>query len=810
MDRLRQDLILALRRLRQSPGFAAAAILTLALGIGANATIFSVVHAVVLRPLAVNHPEELIFLNLHSMRTELPVQSYPNYREFRDTNQTLTGLASYRFIPVSMSRGGSNARLWGYEVTGNYFDMLGVGPAAGRLLHASDDLKPGGHPVAVLSYACWQRRFAGDPAAIGGPIRLSGMEYTIVGVTTPSFFGTELIYTPDIYVPMMMQKQLESFEWLEERGNSNIFVIGRLKPGVTMPQAEANLNAIADRLGHEYPAVNEGMKIVLSKPGLAGSFLRGAITGFGVVLLAVAGMVLLIACVNLASMLLARAADRRKDTAIRLALGAARGRLIQQLLTESVVLSIFGGVAGLLLSAWLISLFNLWTPPVDFPLAPSLHVDSTLLAFAMLISVVTGLLFGLVPALQSTRSGLTSALKNEAPADRLRRFHLRDLLVSAQVALSVVLLVGSVLVLRSLNHALTLNIGMDPSHAATVSFDLGIEGYTPKRAEEFRRRLIDKVRAMPGIESAALADGLPLALLINNNTVLFEGQPTPKASDIPLAAMYQGGPDYFRTLRTRLLAGREFDERDKAGAPLVAVVNQSFAQKLMNGVNPVGKRFRFGIDQQWVEIVGLAEDGKYRTLSEAPTPVIFRPVYQGGGMMTTVVARSPMPDTQTLDALRRAVREMDSTISLFDAHTLTDHLALPLFPARLVAVFLGAFGFLAVVLAATGVYGMMAYAVSRRTREIGIRMALGAKASQVVGVVLGRAGLLLGLGALVGIAASLGMGRFFALVLYGVSARDPLTYSIAAGSMALVALAACWLPIRRAIRVDPSTALRTE
>jgi predicted permease len=553
------------------------------------------------------------------------------------------------------------------------------------------------------------------------------------------------------------------------------------------------------------------MSVALSRPGLAGSYLRGAVTGFAAVLTGVAGMVLLIACVNLASMLLARSADRRKDTAIRLALGAGRSQLVRQLLTESVVLSLAGGVAGVALAAWLLGLFNLWSPPVDFPIIPKLLFDTHLLIFSFLASLVTGVLFGLVPALQSTRTGLTGALKNEAGTERLRRWHLRDLLVSAQVALSIVLLIGSVLVVRSLQHAMTMNIGMNPSHAAQVSFDLRLQGYSQERCEEFQQRLIEKVRAAPGVESAALADALPLALMINNNSVLIEGQPVPKAADRPQAGMYTSGTDYFRTLGTRLVAGREFDDRDKAGAPRVAIVNQAFAQRLLPAGNPLGKRFRYNENGSWIEIVGVAEDGKYRSLSEGPTPVIFSPMFQTSqGFTTTIVARSPLPDTQLLDLLRRTVLEMDPSMAIYDAQTLTDHLALPLFPARVAAGFLGAFGLLAVVLAATGVYGMMAYAVSRRTREIGIRMALGASASQVLGVVMGRSGMLLGIGAVAGIGIALAAGKFFALVLYGISDKDPLTYVVAIGAMMLVALAACWLPARRAIRVDPSTALRTE
>ncbi|HEV8146709.1 MAG TPA: ABC transporter permease [Bryobacteraceae bacterium] len=812
MDRLRQDLVVSFRRLRKSPGFTAAAIVTLALGIGANATIFSVVNAIVLRPLAVHNPHELVFLNTRlSNKEEFPTQSYPNYRDYRDQNQSLAGLAAYRFVPISISRSGTNARLWGYEVTGNYFDMLGVQPATGRLLHPDDDLKYGAHPVAVLGYGCWQKRFGGDPSIVGNPVKLNGLEYIVVGVTPPDFFGTELIYTPDIYVPIAMQRQIEpGFEWIEERTAGNIFVVGRLKPGVTMAQAEANLSSVAARLAQTYPKDNGGMGVSLSRPGLVGSYLRGAVTGFAAVLMTVAGMVLLIACVNLASMLLARSADRRKDTAIRLALGAGRGQLIRQLLTESLVLSLAGGVAGVLLAAWLIGLFKLWTPPVDFPIIPKLIFDTRLMIFSFIASLVTGLLFGLVPALQSTRSGLTGALKSEAPTERLRRWHLRDVLVAAQVALSVVLLIGSVLVVRSLQHAMNINLGLNPSHAAQVSFDLALEGYTEKRGAEFQRRLIEKVRSTSGIEAAALADMLPLSLMINNNQVLIEGQPVPKMADRPLAAMYGASPGYFRTLGTRLLAGREFEDRDVPGSPRVAIVNQAFVKKLIRDRDPIGKRFRFSEDGKWLEIVGVAEDGKYRSLSEGPTPVVFRPILQTENLNTTVVARSPLPDTQILDILRRTVLEMDPSISLFDAHTLTDHLSLPLFPARVAAGFLGAFGLLAVVLAATGVYGMMAYAVSRRTREIGIRMALGASAGQVLGVVMGRSGLLVGIGAAAGIAMALAAGKFFAMVLYGVSDKDPVTYAIVIGCMAFVALAACWLPARRAIGVDPSNALRSE
>ncbi len=812
MGRLCQDLIVSLRRLRRSPGFTIAAIVTLALGIGANTTIFTAVNAIIFRPLPVERPNELVFLNLKHGTNEFPTQSFPNYIDFRDRNNVLSGLICYRVAPVNLSLGdGNNARLWGYLVTGNYFDVLGVGALRGRVLHPDDDRKRGGHPVAVISFASWQRRLGGDPEVIGKTIKLNGLDYTIVGVAPQGFTGTETIYTPEIWVPMAMQPQIEpGNNWLDERRDSNSFVLGRLKPGVTKSQAEAALNAVAAELGREYPDANDGMKIVLSPPGLIGTYFRGAILGFATVLMGVAGMVLLIACVNLASLLLARASDRRKETAIRLALGASRSQLVRQLLTESVVLSVAGGLAGLLLATWLTSLFAAWRPPIDVPLFPALHTDTRVIVFAALASLLTGLLFGLAPALQSTRTGLSGALKSEAMVQKLRRLHLRDALVVSQVALSVVLLIGSVLVVRSLQHAMSLNLGFEPRHAASVSFDLGLQGYDDARAHAFQHRLLTNVRGLPGIESAGMIDGLPLSLNISNSTIFVEGRPILRAAEVPTAAMYLVSPGYLQTVRTKLLSGRDFEERDEQG-PRRAIVNRAFVHQFLNGEEPLGKRFRTSANTgEWTEIVGVMEDGKYRSLGEQPAPAVFRPLLRAKGYQTELVARSSMPEAELVGVLRRAVLQMDPALPLYEAASLTDRLGLALFPARIAAIVLSAFGFLAVVLAATGVYGIMAYAVSRRTREIGIRMALGAAPFQVLRVVLGRTAILLAIGAAAGIGLALAGGRFFSLILYGVSATDPVTYIFAIALIALVALVACWIPARRAIAVDPVTALRTE
>jgi predicted permease len=664
--------------------------------------------------------------------------------------------------------------------------------------------------VAVISYKCWQGRFAGDPDIAGEKVKVGGSEYTIVGVTPAAFIGTELVYTPEIFVPVAMAEQLEQAKWLDERGDGNSLVIGRLKPGISMQSAQAAINSIATELGRQYPKYDAGVSIVLSPPGMAGTFLRGAITGFSAVLMVVAAMVLLIACVNLASLLLARATDRRKETAIRLALGASRGQLLRQLLTESVMLSVAGGAAGILLAEWLNNLVNIWRPPVDIPVIPHVTMDARVLLFSAVVSLLTGLLFGLAPALQSARTSLAGAIKNEAPSEKLRRLNLRDILVTIQVALSVVLLIGSILVVRSLQHALSVNLGFDPQHAAVLSYDFAAQGYDEERGRQFQRRLLDKIRSMPGIQAAGMIDGLPLTLSISNDGITLEGQPELRAADVPLANMYYITPGYLQAMRTRLVSGRDLDQRDTKDAPRVALVNEAFVHQLLPGENPIGKRFRHGSSGKWIQIAGVVEDGKYRSLGEAPSPTVFESLDQNWNPAQTLIARSPLAEAETARLLRRTVAELDPSLTIFADGSLESALGLALFPARLVAVVLASFGLLAVVLAATGVYGIMAYAVSRRTREIGIRMALGAAPAQVARAVLTRTALLLGVGITIGFALAFAAGKFFGQILYGVSAHDPLTYLCAIALMAVVAFVACWVPARRAIQLDPLKALRME
>jgi len=803
MDQLLLDSRLALRRLRQSPGFTAAAVLTLALGIGANTTTFSALNKLILRPLPVERPEELVFLNTQGGSS----LSYPAYRDVQDRTRTLAGLIAYRPAPVSLSLDGANAHLFGYEVSGNYFDVLGVKALLGRALTPADDQKRLGHPVVVLSYAGWQRRFGGDPEVVGKSVKINGLAYTVLGVMPREFFGTELLLAPELWVPMAMEPQIEpGNDWLENRNTWNCWVVGRRKPGVTAATAEAELNTIVTQLAHEYREM-DGLHIVLSPPGLIGNVLRGGVVGAASVLMGVSGLVLLIACTNLANLLLARASDRRKEIAIRLALGAGRGRLIRQLLGESLVLSIAGAAGGVLVASWILGFLASWRPPIDIPVNFDIPLDHRVLLFTAAAGILTTLLFGLAPAIQSARTDFVSALKNSA--GRFSRWQPREFLVTAQIALSVVLLVATAMVLHSLQRALTVNIGFNPGNAAVAAVDLGLAGYDETRGREFQRLLVEKVAALPGIQSAGLADTMPLSINQDHTSIRRADKPEPKPSELIHANYYKVDPAYFRTMQTRILAGRDFDAHDREGAPRVAIINRALAQRLFPNENALGMRLA-GWGDGPAEIVGIAEDGKYDSLSDRSTAAIFWPILQHYGSTTVIIARSPLPSDQLVRMLRDAVRDLDPALPFYEADSLDDSLSYPLFPAHVAASMLGAFGVLAIALAATGVYGVMAYAVARRRREIGIRMAIGATQRQVMSMVLRRTVILLAIGASLGAVAALIAGDLLSPILYNVSPKDPAAFALAVVLMAAVALAAAWLPALDAARIEPSSALREE
>jgi predicted permease len=811
MGALRQDIRYGWRQLLKHPGFTAIAILSMALGIGANTAIFSLVNTVLLRPLPVREPSQLIAVDGQLRNgTDFTLQSYLNYKDYRDRNTVFSGLFAYRFVVASLSHNGVNERAWGFDVSGNYFDVLGVKPALGRGFLAEEDLTQGSHPVVVISHACWQKRFAGDPFIIGQKILLNTHTFTIVGVTAAGFVGTEVAYAPEFWVPLMMAKQIEpGSTWLDARDSDNLFVIGRLKPGVTVEQAKAQLDGITGQMAKEHPKENAGRSVLLMPPGLFIPDIRNSIFAFSGLLAVVGALILLLACVNLANLLLARATERRKEIGIRLAVGASRARLVRQLLTESVMLSVAGGAFGLLLATWTNHAVGSIKLPTDIALLFDLRIDWRVLAFTLALSILTGMVFSLIPALQSSKPELVPALKGENSMAGFRRSRLRNGLVIAQVALSLVLLISAGLIVRSLQAAQRMRPGFNPQNAVALSIDVGLQGYDDAKGRVFYERMMERAKAIPGVRSVAATDVLPLSLDYSSNSIYIEGQRVRSKSDLPLAIPYSVSPKFFETMGMRL-RGRDFLPNENKKESRVALVNETFARRFLPGQDPIGKRYNHsGPNDPFWEIIGVVPDGKYNTLGEEPKAVVYRPLRYFDSQFT-LVARTEGDPRTVLAALRRVVQELDPTLPIYDAKTLTEHMNIPLFPAKMAAGVLASFGLLALLLAAVGIYGVMSYVVAGRTREIGLRMALGARSADVRRLILRQGMLLAAIGAIIGLTIGFGGTRLLKTLLYGVSAADPMTFVAVTLLLGSVTFLACWLPAHRATRVDPMIALRTQ
>jgi macrolide transport system ATP-binding/permease protein len=808
IETLWQDLRFGLRQLRKAPGFTFVALVSLALGIGANAVIFSLISTVLLRPLPVVHPERVFAV--HQVRQhsdDSQSLSYPNYKDVRDRNQVIESLAVYRFAPASFSHNGNNERVWGYLVSGNYFDMLGVQTLIGRTFTADEDRDKLAHPLLVLSYGCWQRRFGADPAILGKSILVNGRSFQVSGVTRPEFTGTESIFSPEFWTPSMMQPWIEpDYNGLDERQSGQWFAVGRLKAGVTAAKAEAQLNGVAAQLAKEYPQSDEGMAFLLTPPGLVIPGLRQGVIAFGGALMLTVGLVLLIACTNLACLLLARAVLRRKEIAVRLAIGATRSRLTRQLLTESMMLSVMGSVLGLALSAFLARLAQSAIPPTDFGLLLDLRLDWRVVCFAGVLALLTGAGFGLIPALQASRHDIVSTLKESLTGGQ-RRTWLRSALVTMQLALSLVLLIAAGLTVRSLRHAEELGPGFRVDHAVIASVDLGLQGYDEKKGQNFDREILQRLRLLPGVQGATLASTLPLSLNINTMWVWPEGRPLPAPSERPDAISKSVGPDYFATLGTPLVAGRDILASDTADTPRVVVINETMAQRFWPGESAVGKRLSAGGSP--VEIVGVARNGIYQSYGETPKVTVVFPVSQNYSSDVVLVVRTTADPRSAIEAIRGEVRALDPTLPIFDVKTLEKHLDLPLFPLHAAAVAVGSFGVLALVLAAIGIYGVMAYTVSQNRQEIGIRMALGASPTDVWRMIVRRGIVMTVVGVGIGLLCAVGVSKVLANILFGVSATDTVTFVGISALLCVVALAACFVPARRATKVDPVIAIRS-
>jgi len=820
-----QDLRYGFRMLIRNPGFTAVAVIALALGIGANSTIFSLVNALLLRPLPVERPEELAALYTSDFSSgPYGTSSYPDYVDFRDRNDVLSGLVAYMMTPLSMSVGGSNERIFSEVVSGNYFSVLGVKPALGRGFLPEEDRTPGARPVMVISHKLWRVRFGADPGIVGRSVDLNGHAFTIVGVAPEKYSGLMRGFVVDSWIPaMMMEQALPGSDNLVSRGSRGFQVMGRLKPGVTLNQAKANFGVIAQQLFTEWPQEwnnirNESRTISLlpeSEARVMPGF-RTPLVIFVALLMAVVALVLLIACANVANLLLARAATRRKEIAIRLSLGAGRGRLIRQLTTESLLLALLGGAAGLLLALWGSNLLMAFKPPVSVPIEIDLRIDWRVVGFTLGVSLLTGLLFGLAPALAASRPDLVASLKDEAgePVVGRGRGRLRSTLVIVQVALSLLLLISSGLFLRSLRNASSIDPGFDADNLLIMSMDLQLQGYKEAAGTNFSKQLLERVRALPGIESASLSDSLPLGMDGARRGITIEGYTGQPGENMEVNSSVVG-PGYIETLRIPVIRGRTFSTQDRDGAPGVVMINEAFARRYWPGQDPVGKHIQMGvgrngarIDSPYLEVVGIVKDGKYSTLGEEPTPFFYLNQAQRYQPSPTLIVRTRGNPTDYLRAVRNEVAALDKSLALYDVKTMRQHLSYALLPARVAGSVLGIFGLVALILAAAGIYGVMAHSVAHRTREIGIRMALGAQALDVLKLIVRQGMKLVLIGMVIGSAGAFAVTRSMSSLLYGISATDPFTFIGIAVLLAVVALLACFIPARRATKLDPTVALR--
>ncbi|MEP6820304.1 MAG: ABC transporter permease [bacterium] len=818
MKTLLQDVRFGLRMLSKSPGFTFVAVVSLALGIGLNTAIFSVVNVILLRPLPIVKEESRV------VWLRAPI-SYPDYVDYREQTQSFGGMAAITGTSeFSLALGGEPELIQGEYVTENYFDVLGVGTLQGSTFGKSDGQTP--TPIVVLSAHLWHTRFDSDANIIGRQISLNGLGFTVIGVAPENFIGTEVGLNRELWVPLSMQPLLNppeasraadpSSSRFHERNSHWLAVFARLKPDVSREQAGTELATVARHVSETYngkvtPETLRSVQLLRMSGGMDPRDQEEALPLAGIVM-AVVGLVLLIACANIASLLVARAAVRRRETAIRQALGATRPRLVRQWLTESVLLGIAGGALGLLLALWANQLLISYLQTT--PLASlDLRLDYRVLAFTLAVSVTTGIVFGLAPALQASRLDIVMALKSEGGLQRAdsRRSRLRAMFVTAQVTLSVVLLIGAGLFIRSLQSANAIDPGFRVEHALTIPINLGLLRYKETEGENFYRNLLTRIEAQPGVERASLVRFAQLGFSFAQFQVFPEGRGGRPTGEGISTGFNVVGPNYFKTMETPLLRGRDFTEADRKGAPGVVVINETLAATLWPGEDALGKRVGVnGPEGLFLEVVGVARDGKYRSLGEAPHPYIYQPVLQSYDPKMTLVVRTTGEPQSVANAVREQIRGLDANLPVADVKTFREQLNLSLFPSRVAAWTLGGFGVLALLLAAIGIYGVVSYSVAQRTREIGVRMALGAKRKDVLGLVLGEGLFVIALGLALGLLLAFAATRVIAGFLYGIGATDPLTFVSVPLVLGFVALVASYVPAQRATTVDPLVALRHE
>jgi predicted permease len=801
----------------KSPGFSLVAIVSLALGIGANTAIFSLVNALLLRPLPVHDAGSLVTVSTTDQRNpgNLPL-SHLNFKDLRAQNASFSGMAAITFNQVNYSHGQEAEQIPVQVVSANYFSLLGAEPALGRGFREEEEAQA--TPVAVISHGFWERSLGSNPNVIGTTVVLNRTPYTIVGVAPKAFTGVFLGGGPALWLPMSRNVVILP-EWYETRRGLFLNAVARLKPGVTVEQARSNLRTVFANLEQAFPVENKGrsatavplLEARLNPNGQGANVLVQQST----VLMIVVGIVLLIACANIANLLLSRASKRRREIAIRLALGAKRARLIRQLLTESLLLSVLGGIAGMVLASWTLGAIVTAKLPLPFPIdREALSLDPRVLAFTAGLAILTGILFGLAPALQASKPDVVPVLKNElVPSATGQRgwqsyFSLRQALVVAQVALSLVALVAAAIFLRELRSAHQIDTGFETRGVLVMNFNLLREGYTPERGQVFYDQIVEKTAALPGVRGAAIAQSPPLAGGFARS-VFPEGADTTTTGRI-LVQVNTVGLGYFQTIGIPIVHGRDFTRADTAQAPKVVVINETMAKQFWKGEEPLGKRFKFFGDQDYTTVVGVARDSKYNGVAEDPQDFIYQPITQNYTPQATLHVRSAGDAASLANAVRGAAREIDPSLSVFNVRTLAEQVDTSLQPLQMNVLILVVFGALALLLASIGLYGVASYTVTQRTREIGVRMALGAQPSSVLGLVLGHGMVLVGAGLVAGLAAAYSAAGLMKSLVVVANPHDPVTYVATAAVLGTVALVASYLPARRATRIDPLIALRTD
>ncbi len=803
-----KDLQIALRQLRKSPGFTLTAILTLALGIGANAVVFSVLNAIVLRPVKVPGAERLFMVQ----RAKYPSQSYSDYLDLRDRNRSFEGLASYNIVgPVGVDTGGNPSTAWPYLASGNYFDVLRIQPYLGRFYHASDEKGANSAPYVVLSYAYWHSHFHDDAGVAGRMVLINKRQFTIIGVAPPGFRGTELFFSPAMWIPMVDEPDVQGYDALVHRGNHSEFVIGRLKAGVTPAQATDDLNGVGKWLSKTYPVDDEGVTFTLARPGLVGDMLGGPARAFMAGLMLLAGLILLAACANLGSLFAARSADRAKETALRLALGSRRRLILRQMLTETILVSLTGGSLGLAGGVLLLRLLSVWQPIPDTPINVPVNPEASTYAVALMLAVVSGLLFGLVPVRQVMRSDPWQVIRTgTASGWKLRRFTIRDVLLALQIAICAVLVTSSLVAVRGLMRSMHGHFGFVPQNVTIVGSELHMAGYADDRVPQMQRRMLDAVAAIPGVEQVGYVDHLPLGLGGGDSFVYSDLTTDYRPTNVAADAMnYNISPGYIAAAGTKLLAGRDLRPQDDSKAPKVALVNREFALKVFGSVNKaIGGHFKYWNGTR-AQVVGVVEDGKYRTMTEDQQPAMFFSFQQQPSSGTWLLVKSRRGTEEISRALEITLRGLDAGLP-FSIKTWNQEMSSALFAARVATVALGVLGLLGAMLAMTGIFGMASYTVSKRLHELGIRMALGARSRELLRTSLGRPFALLAVGSVMGMGLGVLATKVLSYIVYEAAPRDPLVLGGVVLTMLVLGLVAAWIPARKALAVNPMILIRDE